>query len=307
MGGPRAVWRGRACDPMPSYLAFDVETTGMERDHDRIVSLACRQLDDKLDLVSQHEWMFNPGIRIGEDAVAVHGITNAMVADRPAFKAQAARIQRLFQDRVLIAHNLDFDVAMVDAELRRNGQPGLRVNPPGIDTLAIERAVVGHNLAATYERRTGRKMENWHSASADVEAAVEILKAQMAAHADVLPDLESASMHRVASRVDPKHAVALESQGYFVARLGDGLVRFGYGKYKGQLVDRSATEQLDWVINKATRMSPQVIALARHFMDRLVAEPQIRVDPFAYLPEWGRPERPQQGLSAESPVGEATA
>ena len=121
-----------------TFVAFDVETTGFNRDADRIVEIGGVKFRDGR-VVDSKAWLVNPGMSIPKGVQAVHGITDAMVADAPNFATVFAEFEEFVGDAVLLAHNAVFDVRFLQAELARN-----RLKPvtnPVLDTLKISREV----------------------------------------------------------------------------------------------------------------------------------------------------------------------
>ena len=103
---------------------LDLETTGTDPETDRIVSIAI--LDEEGTPLL--EALVDPGRPIPAEATAVHGITDADVADEAHFLALGPDVQALLidGDPIVAGYNSRrFDVPLVDAELRRAGCAGL--------------------------------------------------------------------------------------------------------------------------------------------------------------------------------------
>ena len=103
-------------DARPIY--YDTETTGVRPEKDRIIEIAA--YDPILD--KKFTQLVNPGISIPEEATAIHGITNEMVAETPSFaEAGKAFIEFCSGSCVLIAHNNDnFDKHFLMHEGKRH-------------------------------------------------------------------------------------------------------------------------------------------------------------------------------------------
>lgn len=122
-----------------TLLFLDTETTGINPD-DRLIQLAYRTTDN----VDVNELYSTPQ-KISITAMAVHHITEKMIIDKPAFIGSAAYNdlkQRFAKNHILIAHNADFDVVMIERE-------GLDVGPV-IDTLKIARYLDPHEKIESY-------------------------------------------------------------------------------------------------------------------------------------------------------------
>ena len=119
-------------------LAFlDVETTGLNPDWgDRVVEIAvvrARGLSEVTRFVS----LVNPCRRLSPEAMRVNGITPSMVADAPVFSDLLDQLLPLLEDVVLVCHNVPFDLAFLEAELRKSDVPVW--DGVALDTLAFAR------------------------------------------------------------------------------------------------------------------------------------------------------------------------
>jgi DNA polymerase-3 subunit epsilon len=188
------------------------------------------------------------------ETVKVHGITDEMVAGRPAFPHFAARIQALVQDAVLVAHNHKFDLEILSRELARAGQAGLRPNHPCIDTHQVESIVNSHSLGETYKRYVGAEFAGAHRSEADTAATVEVLRRQRRAHAATLPpDLEGLLVRNLEQRRNPERAERdwLDHGRRFYAD-GKGIVHFNFGPHRGHPIFENAETRsfLDWMLRR---------------------------------------------------------
>lgn len=120
-------------------IIFDTETTGLDSREDRIIELGGIELDNHFPTGRSIHLYINPGDRkVHPDALAVHGITDEFLTDKPKFGDVVEDILSFFQGAKWIAHNATFDMGFINAELARLGHPPI----PGsevIDTLAMAR------------------------------------------------------------------------------------------------------------------------------------------------------------------------
>ena len=72
------------------------------------------------------------------DALAVHGLTAEFLGDKPLFAAVADDLLAFVGDAPLVAHNAGFDIAFLNAELKRAGKPTIATERV-IGTLALAR------------------------------------------------------------------------------------------------------------------------------------------------------------------------
>lgn len=138
-----------------TYVVFDSETTGLRPDlDDRIVQLAALRIVNGRRLQNEvFDCLVNPGRSIPTASTAVHGITDAMVADAPDQIEATRRFHRFAQGAVLVAHNAPFDMAF----LRQNaGTGGPAFDNPILDTVLLSAVIFGqheiHSLDALCHR-----------------------------------------------------------------------------------------------------------------------------------------------------------
>lgn len=109
-------------------IGFDLETTGTDPDEARIVTAAVVEFRGG-EAVGGREWLADPGIPIPQDAVAVHGITNARAAadGRPAREVVAEIADVLVAHwragTPVVAYNAAFHLSMLAARWPRPGSP----------------------------------------------------------------------------------------------------------------------------------------------------------------------------------------
>lgn len=156
-------------------LAVDTETTGLSPvDGHGLVEVATVAIDGAA-LGEGWSSLVRPGRAIPADASAVHGITDAMVADAPPPDAVAADLRRRCDDLVLVFHNASFDLPFLIDLLRQGGQPPL-LNPI-IDTLGLARGLggPGSNSLGALAARLGLPREPQHRALGDARTTARLL------------------------------------------------------------------------------------------------------------------------------------
>ena len=101
-------------------IVLDTETTGLEpREGHRIIEIGCVELVNRRLTGNNYHQYLQPDREIDEGAVAVHGITNESLADKPRFADIAADFVDFIRGAELIIHNAPFDVGFINHELRR--------------------------------------------------------------------------------------------------------------------------------------------------------------------------------------------
>jgi DNA polymerase III epsilon subunit family exonuclease len=121
-----------------NFVAFDVETTGLDSATERIVEIGAVRFDGG-GISGELRRLINPGRPIPTQAVDIHGITDEMVASAPAISAALPDVVAFFGDAALIAHNAQFDIGFFDAAFSRTNMEPPR--SPILCTLRLSRAM----------------------------------------------------------------------------------------------------------------------------------------------------------------------
>jgi DNA polymerase III subunit epsilon len=127
-------------EPGQLYVAFDLETTGLSADSDRIVEIGAVKFDASGQVIEEFERLVNPLRPSGAGARAVHGISDAELALAETAEVVLPEFLAFLEEparTTLLAHNASFDAGFLGRELARLGRP-----MPGhavVDTLALAR------------------------------------------------------------------------------------------------------------------------------------------------------------------------
>jgi DNA polymerase-3 subunit epsilon len=120
-------------------IFLDTETTGLFPDQgDRVIEIGCVELvNRKLTGKTLHLYL-NPERESHEEALRIHGISNAFLLDKPKFEAAADEFLAFVSDAELIIHNAPFDLGFLNKELSLLGRPPLKDYVSSVvDTLAM--------------------------------------------------------------------------------------------------------------------------------------------------------------------------
>lgn len=114
-------------------IVFDTETTGLDPfQGDRIVEIGCVELVNHVPTGNVYHQYINPERSMSEEVVAVHGLTEEFLSDKPTFREIADDFLAFIgSDSTLIAHNAPFDMKFLNAELSWIGK----------ETLSFERVI----------------------------------------------------------------------------------------------------------------------------------------------------------------------
>jgi len=257
------------------YAGLDTETTGVDAARDRIVQLAIVHGGDASCVESST--LFNPGCPIPAEAAEVHGITDADVAEAPAFADAADNFCRLTLGRVLVGYNLRrFDKPLCVAELERVGR--FCWDPDVIDVcdfVSWHERHLPRKLGEAAERRgvpTGRA----HSALDDVRTCLGVWGHMQ--REGLIPDDTAAAVaenRRIAKILDAE----FDRFGWYLY-VRDNIARLGFGQYRGQPLEaiaRRRGDYLDHMLRKAGREMPPEVrqafsdARAKRSVDYLLA------------------------------------
>ncbi|TKD51920.1 DNA polymerase III subunit epsilon [Sphingomonas baiyangensis] len=120
-------------------IVFDTETTGLSfPGGDRIVEIGCLELVNRVETGRVFHVYLNPGRAMPAEAQAVHGLSDAFLADKRRFADEVEALLEFIGDAPMIAHNAGFDFAFLNGELGLCGRP-LVCTTRMVDTLAIAR------------------------------------------------------------------------------------------------------------------------------------------------------------------------
>ena len=158
---------------LPRRLAIvDVETTGAHPVHDRLTEIAIVRVDHGA-VVERWESLVNPGVPIPPMIQQLVGITDAMVAEAPAFGALADRVEALLEGCVFVAHNARFDYGFIKNAF---GRLGRAFEAPVLCTVKLSRALYPehhrHGLDAIMARH-GLSCVARHRAMGDAEVLLQ--------------------------------------------------------------------------------------------------------------------------------------
>ena len=117
-------------------IVFDTETTGFTFGEDRMVEIGCVELINRCETGRTFHAYFHPERTMPPGAFAIHGLSDAFLADKPLFPAVAEELIAFVGDAPLIAHNASFDFGFLNGELGRCGRD-LICTSRMVDTLAI--------------------------------------------------------------------------------------------------------------------------------------------------------------------------
>lgn len=223
---------------------FDIESTGVNPARDRIVEISVMKLfpDGTQQSTTRR---LNPGIPIPPAVTAIHGISDADVANEPFFADIAQKLHSYLADCDLAGYNITtFDVPLLECEFKRAGLSFDLSNRKIIDAYNIFCKLYPRTLTAAYSFFCGKELVNAHGAAADTAATLEVLLGQLDKH----PEL-SGSVEQLAAASDLAGPDAVDRTRRFKWS-GDEVV-VNFGKNSGRTLRDLAENDpgfLRWII-----------------------------------------------------------
>ena len=213
--------------------AFDIESTGLDVESERIVTAALWRIDPARGTKEVTAWLADPGIEIPAAATEIHGVTTeqARAQGRPAIEVVTevvAALEAVVADGLpVVVYNAPYDLTLLDREVARHGLPPLTVPPVVVDPLVLDKRV------DTY-RRGSRKLvdvcshydvpltqEEAHGAACDALAAAR-LAWRVAVRYPEIAEMSAAELH--AAQVKWKAEQAASFQEYLRRRDPEAVV-----------------------------------------------------------------------------------
>lgn len=225
-------------------IVFDIETTGLMLSSDKIVELAYAKIwpDGR---VKKDRMLFNPEMKIGREASAVHGIKNSDVAKEPTFQSKAQELWEIFRDCLYVGHNiLSFDLPLLRREFIRAGIDFEYHIEQIIDTRVIFQRMVKRSLSATYEYYCRKRLAQEHTATSDHEAAAEILLRQLEKYKEAR---DREFLKEIHQNFGKEQTADMTRKFYW----RDGEAYFSFSKYKDEKLAKVAREDpgfLRWML-----------------------------------------------------------
>lgn len=212
---------------------FDLETTGTNPIKDRIVEISyLKVFTDGNTMEKTHRVKpvdaMGRQIKSSPEAVAVHGITDEELADKPTFKELSSELDGVFADSDIAGYNSNkFDLPLLIEEFVRAGIDFKLLGRNLIDVQNIFYKHEPRTLKAAYRFYCNKDLVDAHQASADVRATYEVFLAQLEKY-DLGEDTEAVARNsRMGDNLDLSGRISKDK---------DGDAVFNFGKYKGMKV-----------------------------------------------------------------------
>lgn len=190
--------------------AFDTETTGVDVEHDRIVSAALVTQRGTGCVPEVRRWLVSPGVPVPETASAIHGLTDAHLQRHGRWPApvmeEVARglAEQSARGIPLVVMNAPFDLTLLDRELKRHRNAALStylsthslcVLDPRVLDNHLDRYRKGQRTLADLCAHYTVELADAHDAAADALATLEVVRAVGRRFATRLEPLSPADLH----------------------------------------------------------------------------------------------------------------
>lgn len=161
-----------------TFVVFDTETTGLLPEQgDEIVQIAAVRIVNGKRVKSEvFNLLVNPGRPIPASATAIHGVSDAMVADAVSVQEAVRQFHRFAEGAVLVAHNAPFDMEFL---YRREKEVGMRFLHPILDTVLVSATAFGRAETHTLDALASRlgvhiEEDDRHTALGDAIATADV-------------------------------------------------------------------------------------------------------------------------------------
>ena len=157
------------------YAIVDIETTGGHASANGITEIAVF-IHDGERVVKHFETLINPQQKIPAYITSLTGIDNYMVANAPSFEDIAATLYELLDDKIFVAHNVNFDYSFVKQHLKH---AGFELAVKKLCTVRLSRkcfpGLASYSLGNLC-RSLALPIDNRHRAGGDAKATVKLLE-----------------------------------------------------------------------------------------------------------------------------------
>jgi len=167
--------------PEPNHLVteativvFDLETTGLDYETDRIIEIGGIKLQG-MQPVAEFESLVHTDLELTDDIIRLTGIRPEMLVGQPSIGEALPRFLEFIEGAILVAHNAEFDMSMIKAACSRQG---IDLEWPCFCTLKMARELLADlenkkldTLAAHY----GLTFEARHRAIGDIKVTTGVL------------------------------------------------------------------------------------------------------------------------------------
>lgn len=159
------------------FICLDCETTGLDSKKDRIIEIAVAKFNAS-EILESFQTLIDPECSISESSMAIHHITESMVAGQPKIQEVLPQIVKLLDHHIIIGHGIQLDLNFLAESAKRCQFPAAFEKSPVIDTLRLAR-LYGEsptNSLETLREHFNIEAEGAHRAMSDVIVNISVFK-----------------------------------------------------------------------------------------------------------------------------------
>lgn len=235
---------------------FDLETTGVNITHDRIIEIAVIKMMPNGE-VHRKSNLVNPTIPIPPESTIFHGFKDEDVKDKPTFKELARDYAKFLEGADLSGFSiLKMDVPMLVEEFLRAGVDFDYQRKKIVDSQKIFHLMEKRTLSAAYRFYMEKEMSDSHRAEADAEASMDVLLAQITKYdGQNVTDTSGKKIGEIKNDVDVLSRLISDDMVDLAGRMiknDKGEEVFNFGKHKNKKVTTVFKEEpayYDWMMN----------------------------------------------------------
>ena len=235
---------------------FDLETTGTNIIHDRIVELSVVKLMPSGESITK-TLKINPTIPIPLESSLIHGIYDDDIKDAPTFKQISKSLAKFLEGADLAGFNvLKFDIPVLVEEFLRCDIEFDTDNRKVVDAQKIFHMMEKRTLAAAYQFYCNKCLDGAHSAEVDTKATLEVLLAQVERYlGQKVHDNLGKEIGVIDNDMSILHALTASNQVDHAGRMvlnSEGVEVFNFGKHRNRPVEQVLTEEpsyYEWIMN----------------------------------------------------------
>ncbi len=158
-------------------VILDTETTGISvKNGHRIVEIGCIELENLIPTKKKFHCYLNPERKVSEEAQKIHGYTDDFLSKQKKFSEIYDEFLSFIEDKKLIIHNAEFDIAHLNNEFNLLGKN--KINNEVVDTLILAREKFPGSQASLDALCKRYKIDNSkrvnHTALIDCELLVKV-------------------------------------------------------------------------------------------------------------------------------------
>ncbi len=169
--------KGKSLIEIPNkYIAFDIETTGLDSMYDEIIEIGAIKIEDGKE-IETFSTLIKPEYEIDEFITELTGITNEMVIDAPKINEVLPKFMDFINDSVILGHNVNFDINFIyDNLINEDMKP---ITNDFVDTLRLSRRLLPelkHHRLSDLANYYNIDTTGSHRSLTDVRITIDIFK-----------------------------------------------------------------------------------------------------------------------------------